>query len=430
MESQVSAGGVAPATGAQVLGLVGAQLDVRRYATDPQQRPVGADRTFRSNEEFWSALLNRPLKVTMVVQLADFWLSEWFPLRPGLFHTEQARSSREYAERHLLSGPGAEPEAMRRLETALGREVLADVRRHLAEDVTSTMDAVYVYDPYGKAQMLDGGVGCVRLKSISASDGTLYFMGVSSTPVAHEGVPVALPEAILERCMEQISRKGCVRCTLTGRLHDVPKGYEPLFGLNIPQLYVLAEELIVVADAEPEQPFLATGAVIAETSSRASQPTHTWDLADGMFAAFVSFEPGRPRAIEEAASWLDEVYVRGVVGGRVVTDFDERVRRFQDAVFSLDRVMRRRVPLEDAEQVLVRCAPTEQMLERLHAELNDVSSRVGFIQIRYRSRPSGAGRTSQGSRSPAVSRPLRSSSRWRCSLRTSSTSDSPVTSWA
>jgi hypothetical protein len=92
----------------------------------------------------------------MVVTLTDFWLSDWFPLRPGRFHTDRGRMSRDHAQRHLLSGPGADPRALERFEMALGHQIPRRINRQLREGATPTKDAVYIYDPDGKAKMLDG----------------------------------------------------------------------------------------------------------------------------------------------------------------------------------------------------------------------------------------------------------------------------------
>jgi hypothetical protein len=218
----------------------------------------------------------------------------------------------------------------------------------------------------------------VRLKEKQLQAGTVYFMGVSSTAVAHEGIPIALPGDLRQGCSEEIAANGCVRCTLTGRLKDVPSEFEPLFGDHIPRLYVLVEELTITARAV-DVPLLATGAVIAKTLRLGNRPTQVWERADGIFAAFVSFEPGRRGAIREAAEWLDEVYVRGLVDGEVVTDFDERTRRFANAVFSLDRVMRGLVPDRDAVEVLDRCGAPDSVRAQLANQINLLNSHVTLV---------------------------------------------------
>ncbi len=45
-------------------------------------------------------------------------------------------------------------------------------------------------------------------------------------------------------------------------------------------------------------------------------------------------------SVSETAEWLEEVYVKGLYGGSVVTDFDEQMARFASATFSLNGLMR------------------------------------------------------------------------------------------
>src|ERR1700709_1832968 len=54
--------------------------------------------TYSRNEEFWSdALTEGGLRARRRVKLEGFAVLEWFPLSPGLFHTDEASDSREFA---------------------------------------------------------------------------------------------------------------------------------------------------------------------------------------------------------------------------------------------------------------------------------------------------------------------------------------------
>src|ERR1700722_14559725 len=67
----------------------------------PPQTPVEArpDLVFTSNEEIWQAILNPQHRAppNLIAQLRNFFLFEWLPRAPGLFHTPQGRQSREMA---------------------------------------------------------------------------------------------------------------------------------------------------------------------------------------------------------------------------------------------------------------------------------------------------------------------------------------------
>jgi hypothetical protein len=325
--------------GREVLKLLAAQLGVPGLVADAEVAAAGPDKTYGSNEDLWKPL-HRGLRAGSVVKLADFWLSEWFPLQPGLFHTLEARQRRDWAESALL----------------------VDERLQVPED------GMRVYDPNGKQAMLDGGVGSVRLKQHELAEGTVWFMGASSTPVAHEGIPVALPDALYATCIEQIAETGAMRCSIAGRLKFLPATFDPLFRamVGVPQVYLAVEELKTVKGGQ-DTSFLATGAVMWEDTH--ASPTDVpldpwqepgwWDPLPGLHAAFVSFHPGERGSIERASEWLADAYIGELLGGRVLTDFDEQVRRFSGAIFSLETVMGGDISVAHLNRLLGRCEPPD-----------------------------------------------------------------------
>jgi hypothetical protein len=62
------------------------------------------------------------------------------------------------------------------------------------------------------------------------------------------------------------------------------------------------------------------------------------DERPGIYASYVTFDPSRDNAIDEAASWLSEEYVP-IYSGTVLTDFDEHENHFPNARFSLRKIM-------------------------------------------------------------------------------------------
>ena len=60
---------------------------------------------------------------------------------------------------------------------------------HDWQDLAKGSDTMLVSDPYGKSQMLEGGVGCFRLRPKQTRFGTVYFMGASTDVVDHSGIP-------------------------------------------------------------------------------------------------------------------------------------------------------------------------------------------------------------------------------------------------
>jgi hypothetical protein len=368
MNDRALEAGVSRARGRQALSVGAAQFGVPSLVTPPKELPKEPDRVYASNEHLWQALINERVRATMIVQLPDFWLSEWFPLRPGLFHTPAGHVSRQTAQRFLLSGPGAAPDARKDFERWFGRTFSPELISRLPPNA-------HVYDPRGKSLMLDGGVGCVRLKARDLLAGRAWFMGASSTAVAHEGVPVAVPDSLYGRVIERIAARGACRCQLIGRLTHIPEDLDPLYRdlVGLPQLYVMVEQL-EFSRTPADTLFLANGAVLIEAQSTGEKPEHEWALADGIYAAYVSFLPGIPNAIHEAAAWLSEIYVGELLDGRVLTDFDEQVRRFSGTAFSLEKVMGGGVSTIDAERFLGRCAASAQTRQ-------EFTYRIGTLNI-------------------------------------------------
>jgi TIR domain-containing protein len=381
--------GISPTSGTQVLGVSAAQLGLPNLVSEPVVAPPQRDRVYGSNEDLWNDLIGRVLLAPSVIRLEAFWLSEWFPLRPGLFHTRGARDNRRMAKRYLLTGPGVTSDGLAQFERIFGRRVSPELIGRLRPDST------YVYDPYGKSLLLDGGVGCIRLKPKQAPAGPVWFMGASSTPVAHEGIPVALPDNLYSEFIEQVVFRGSLRCTMTGRIMFIPPDFDPLYRdlVGIPQVYLLVDAL-ESPRIETDVRFVANGAVMIEAQSTGHRPHGSWDLTDGIYAAFVSFNPSGPAAIQDAAEWLAETYVGELLAGRVITDFDEQVRHFSGTTFSLDQVMRGRVSVEAAERALSRCAPSPQIeqlfIERIKTvnidarNMNVVGEKKLFISYSHR----------------------------------------------
>ena len=181
-----------------------------------------------------------------------------------------------------------------------------------------------------------------------------------------KGIPAVLPDGLYAEFIQKIANEGSLRCTITGRLAQIPADFDPLYRdlVGIPQLYILVEHL-EPSRAATDSPFLSTGAIMIETKAELRPPEHKWDMADGVFAAFVSFFPGAPNAIKAAAEWLEDIYVHGLLDGQVLTNFDEQFPRFEGATFGLEEVMGGRISTTDAKRLLRRCAASEDEIREL-----------------------------------------------------------------
>jgi hypothetical protein len=301
---------------------VESQLATSSLALPPVSLEKGRDIHFATTQEFWQAILSERVRARRVVSLHNVLLSEWFPRSPGLYYTEQA--------------------AWERAE-AIDRDL----------DLTPEQESMYqgsfppdpvIYDIYGKMSMLRGGIGCIRLKERLTAEGPLFFMSASTGLSADRGVPIALTPDDYERCIDEVTERGVLPCTLTGRLVFLPDEFISLYGgySGVPRLYLLVTDIVPAhspAVLEAGQP-LASAAVLF----RADDP---WPAIS---AAFVYFVPGRRGTLAQRLPWLD-YYVSMLHGGTVLTDFDEQMTRFPNAVFSLQKVASGRLAASEITDV-------------------------------------------------------------------------------
>jgi hypothetical protein len=107
----------------------------------------------------------------------------------------------------------------------------------------------------------------------------------------------------------------------------------------------------------------------------------SWELANGVYAAFVSFHPGKAGDIQDATQWLAEVYAGELLNGRIITDFDERTRRFAGTIFSLDQVMHGNIPIDASGEVFRRCAASQHVLLQFNQRIETVNGNVGNVVV-------------------------------------------------
>src|SRR4051794_32593619 len=123
MAAQLSAELVPQPTGADLQTVFASQLGLGDLGDAAEASPsrAGKDRTYGSNATVWSAVLDEKVRVGQCICLRNFVLSEWLPLSPGLFHTEDARWKREFAQQHLLRA--ADDSTLAELERGIGRRI-------------------------------------------------------------------------------------------------------------------------------------------------------------------------------------------------------------------------------------------------------------------------------------------------------------------
>ncbi|UIE40235.1 hypothetical protein [Leptodesmis sichuanensis] len=268
-----------------------------------------------SESHFWQDVLQtRQVYDTCQVLLKDFQLIHWIPRAPGQYYTRDARHSREAAQ-HF---------------------VVARERNHV------------VFDPYGKSEMVKGGVGCLRLLGKQIGGERLHFLCATSSGIAHKGLLVGLPRNLYERVIEDIERKGAVICSIFGQIRywadeEILPTYAPR---NIPRMYLYANK-IDISRIKPDA-IDVTAAVLFRG---------TVDREEGTFFVYSHFNPCERHSIDntidQCIDWMERKYVRGLYDGQILTDFDEVTPRFEDVIFPVRALMN---PRTDRRAMIKMCS--------------------------------------------------------------------------
>ncbi|MCC6189546.1 MAG: hypothetical protein IT318_10945 [Anaerolineales bacterium] len=247
------------------------------------------------NAQVWAKFVAEELFDTRRVTLEHFHLFEWFPLAPGRYHTNYAQQMRAEAAREL------------KLQ----------------------VDGHTYYTPAGKASMVEGGVGAVRLRPRQVAGEPHYFMTASSSGVCHEGFPVLVPRRFYGPLKARMNAEGAAPVTLSGEMRYID-GETPAFfksRRDFPGLYLHVDQ--VEALAAPR------AGVTRYLISVAAAFLGAFQGQDGQYVTFCSFDPATAGEVERATQWMEQFYVASQYHGVVITDFDEVRPRFPGAVFAL-----------------------------------------------------------------------------------------------
>lgn len=253
---------------------------------------------------------------------------EWFPRNPGLFHTERGRLARELAQHHIMDIDRSEYRSY--VDNADSPPDHASLIRKITQ--SDEVARTKIFTPRGKMSMLQGGIGCVRYRSVDKkSGGKAWFMAAASGLAPDEGVPLLVPDDIYQNLIDRIRKDGFAPAILRGRVRFIPDDYRDLYSTRygIPRLYLDVEE------AENSEETNRDYGMVSVAASFAAEI----DGEVAIYAAYVTFDPGHRGARRSAIDWMEEEYVRGLYKGEMLTDFDQQSPSFSSALFSLDDVM-------------------------------------------------------------------------------------------
>jgi hypothetical protein len=274
------------------------------------------DRVYTANESFWKDALNGLHFPTAYIVLDGFNLTEWLPFAPGRYYTNEAEEQRKMAAN------------------------LIDPQRD-------------EYVPMGKASMVRGGIGTIRLREKTVADRTLYFLGASSSGVAHQGVPVALTDSQYADVMPCIKEHGGCKVKLVGRLQSLTEEMPSLLYVQSVPKYCFVTEDIVIRSVPKQGDLLATVAIMftpKDNSGSHTRPTRKrGDKPLDKSWTFCSFEPsGSMKPVLGAATWLMEYASRYSQSQPcILTDFDEHVDLFPCPIeFPLSQITKGKIDWE------------------------------------------------------------------------------------
>jgi len=368
-ENTVSPQLITALSGEDIAHTVVTQLCTANYLLSPEKLPSIPDRIYADNERLWYDILSGQLDANVILTLENFLLSEWFPRSPGLYYTREAEEAREMARDCLVSSP-----------RLAGLENIDDAERLYQITGSELPDFMYVYNPSGKISMLKGGIGSIRLRDKQIESGRVRFMSASSTLVAHEGLPIALPEDDYQKYYDIIREKGFLPCTLVGKLQWIPHELQEVYRdcVGVKQLYLLVDN-IRPEHFTPEMersPFRVSVAVTFESEYEGFRNT---------YASYVTFYSAIRDSLKKRTNWLENTYVKGMYQGKIVIDFDETTRQFRGARFALEKVMNHQLQADQIREYLsasynyhpfVYSIPDVRLAERLVENLEQINRRL------------------------------------------------------
>ncbi len=262
------------------------------------------------NIEIWSkCIYEEEIYATKQVRLNNFHVFEWFPFSPGLFYTDNAKFHRNKAFHNIA-----------RMD-----------------------DDLIVFNPHGKAHMVNGGVGNIRLKPRYIEERDSYFMTACSTPVCHEGFPILVPRDSYSLIIDEIKELGVATCTIEGEMRFLPSELKSLFQTyrDVPQLYLHVEKITKMQKTSLQ--VLDSLKVSVAVSFEG-----VFDKKEGVYWTYVNFNPANREEVRVRIDWLENRYVQRDYHGKIITDFDEQMKRFEDAEFSLEKIMNGQLTQKEA----------------------------------------------------------------------------------
>ena len=310
----------------EVIHPIECQVDLALMPRTDLQSTPESDLTISAgeNEEIWESFVTKELYDTRRVELRHFSVMDYLPISPGTYHTLEAKREREHAEQYKL------------------------VDDQLAESDEHKEGRGTVYNVYGKAHMLNGGIGSVRLLPWEIGGEPHFFMSATSNGICHQGFPVLVPRQYYGMLKKRINKEGGAPATLSGEMRYV-RDLPMLFGSRrrIRRLF-----LCVTAQPNVDSHHRIQVQKDGHEVSAAVSFLGTSEGRQDFYSAYVSFNPADDQDRKRSCAWLEQEYIKGRYQGQVFTDFDEDETQFPDAEFGLPLVMSGCLDVERVQAML------------------------------------------------------------------------------
>ncbi len=347
-------------SGSDIINIIKYQLETVNYIQPTKVGRKKQDHNYYDNKGIWEDVILESLRANTTISLNNFFIIEWFPRSPGLYHTAEGYYSR--------------------------REAKSFVR--------SIEDGITIYKPHGKSCMLDGGIGNIRLRPKVIDSEEIWFMTATSNGVCHEGFPIALPKHLYNKFINEIADQGAILCNLVGELKFIPTPIISIYGsyTGVPQLYLLVNDIKPKTTNDEERKGLYVSIAVSFLSK--------FEGRNKAHASYVYFFPNKKESFKQAVEWMEDTYVKGYYHGTIITDFDEQMYRFKNAPFSLNKIMNGKLDekevIETLEEIDMDVESFDQFLKKYFSKgsskrfimvnnvaitLNDGSSITGNINI-------------------------------------------------
>lgn len=300
-------------------------IDVELYQKikekfDPATKP---DIDFKTNEELWSHILSNKAYFGQNITLNNFFITEWLPFSPGLFHTPEAKGSRERASRGVV------------------RDDRRNIKRLLNPQSEEIKNRVPVeLDPNSKMKMVLGGIGTLRLIPKIISGYEKYFLGASSSGVCHEGIPLILLEETYLKIVNQVKENCGLIGDITGRLKILPSEISSIeYDRNVPKYCLFVEDITNVKTCSSENVFVSTAITYSGNLNQLNKKS--W--------SFISFNPDpREAQLKSSVEWLYD-YAKRYSRSKdpiILSDFDEYHNHFDKVELPLNEVTNGNIPID------------------------------------------------------------------------------------